>query len=636
MTRTPPAIAVPAKEGYLKPKPLIDVGGKPMIKWVLDNLDSPSVEATFIFLVLREHEDKYGISASLAEVKPGARFVYVDAVTEGAACTALLARELVNDDTPLLIANSDQFVEWDADAFWAQCVAERETHAGNVLCFHVPMEENDIKWSYAAVDGAGNITDIQEKVVISPHATVGIYYWRRGSDYVRAADDMVARGLKSNGEYYVAPVYNIGVAEGARYSLSFCNRMWGLGVPSDLTHFMTHYLRPRLLGASGAWPSPLALPGLGEPAVELPFPHPRPTQPLVFISHRGNLTGPNPAMENRPEYISAALAAGFDVEIDVRLDEASGGWLLGHDTGDYPVPYSFLLQPRLWVHCKNGAALRALSMDKRVHCYWHSNDEYTLTSRGIMWVYPDKPVLGPRSVAVMFTDPAALLDSDLYGVCSDDVGSLRRAWVERDARARRVQLVIFDLDGVLVDSRELHYEALNLAIEQCAGAAYVITRHEHETFYDGLSTNQKLRHMTLAKDLPLEAHKPIWTRKQELTEILVRERCVRLSVPVAEKVPPPTADACPRLVLPTACGRCRTSPASSGRSSAPATRWRWPATASSRASPAFWIQLGCCPLWTHFSATRTWRAPSRRRTFTRARAPRSACRRATRWWWRTR
>jgi len=514
-----------AKEGYLAPKPLISVGGRPMIKWVLDNVDSPLVDATFIFLVLREHEERYGISASLAAVKPGARFVYVEAVTEGAACTALLARELIADDTPLLIANSDQFVEWDVDAFWAQCVAERETHAGNVLCFHVPMELNDVKWSYAQVSAAGDITDIQEKVVISPHATVGVYYWRRGSEFVRHADEMVARGLKSNGEYYVAPVYNLAVAEGARFSLSFCDKMWGLGVPADLTAFLTDYLRPRLIGSAGAWTNPLALTESGEAEpLQLPLPFPRGTGPQRFISHRGNLTGPNPGQENRPEYILAALAAGFDCEIDARLDEASGEWRLGHDSGLYPIPYSFLLHPRLWVHCKNGAALRALCADRRVHCYWHDGDDYTLTSRGIMWVYPNKPVLGPRSVAVMFSNPEQLLDTEIFGVCSDHVALLRRGQVERLGRPRRVQLVIFDLDGVLVDSRELHYEALNRAIAEVAGAQYVITRHEHESFYDGLSTNQKLRHMTLAKDLAIEHHKPIWVRKQELTEELVRER----------------------------------------------------------------------------------------------------------------
>ena len=518
-----------AKEGFLAPKPLISVGGKPMIKWVLDNVDSPVVDATFIFLVLREHEDKYGISASLEACKPGrVRFVYVEAVTEGAACTALLARELVNDDTPLLIANSDQFVEWSCDGFWEQMLAERETRAGNVLCFHVPRALNDVKWSYAAVDDQQLITDIQEKVVISEHATVGIYYWRRGRDYVRHADDMVARGLKSNGEYYVAPVYNLAIAEGAKFSLSFCTKMWGLGVPADLTAFMTHYLRPQLLGTSGAWPSPLRLPaaeggGADEAPLALPFPHPRSTHPLRFISHRGNLVGPCPEKENSPEYVLTALEAGFDVEVDVRLGE-DGLWWLGRDVAQYTVPYSFLLHPRLWVHAKNGAALRALSLDSRVHCYWHQGDDYTLTSRGLLWVYPNKPVLGPRSVAVMFSEPQQLLGADIFGLCSDDVGLLRRGFVESLNLPRRIQLVVFDLDGVLVDSRELHYEALNLAIEQCAGARYVITRQEHESFYDGLSTNQKLRHMTLAKDLPIEAHKPVWQRKQELTEVLVRER----------------------------------------------------------------------------------------------------------------
>lgn len=555
-----------AKAGFVQPKPLIDVAGKPMISWVVENVNAPGViEPRFIFLVLKEHEDKYRLTASLKSLVPApaaVEVVYVEEVTEGAACTCLLARELIDDDeTPLFIANSDQFVEWSAVDYWTSMAQQLDSSDGDVLCFRIPMSENDVKWSYAKVDGRGCVTDIQEKKVISENATVGYYYWRRGSDFVRLADKMIARDFRVNGEFYVAPVYNEGVAEGMNFKLSFCHKMWGLGVPHDLTSFLTNYVRPRK--PQLAPPSKIAC------------------GPMRFIAHRGNVYGENKEKENRPEYIKEALSLGFDVEIDVWFlpgeesgraaqsgdmdrvvgaDETPSSWWLGHDEPQYMVPYEFLLQDRLWIHCKNGAALRMLSQEERVNCFSHDVDECTLTSKRHVWVYPDKPLQGPNSVAVMFSDPVNLLDKDIFGICADDVGVLRHEYVQRRLKgysadsadvaaasaagtlappssaaegetdgnpknaSSTIQLIIFDLDGVLVESKDLHYDALNRAISEVAGEEFVISRPEHETVYDGLSTNQKLRLMSIQKDLPLDMHRPIWLRKQELTEIMVREQ----------------------------------------------------------------------------------------------------------------
>ena len=557
-----------ANAGFVQPKPLIDVAGKPMISWVIDNVNAPGViEARFIFLVLREHEKQYGLTASLkslVESCPGAssvEVVYVDEVTEGAACTCLLARGVIDDETPLFIANSDQFVEWSAVDYWTSMAQQLDSSDGDVLCFRIPMSENDVKWSYAKVDGRGCVTDIQEKNVISENATVGYYYWRRGRDFVRLADKMIARDFRVNGEFYVAPVYNEGVAEGMKFKLSFCDKMWGLGVPHDLTSFLTNYVRAR--GSNLPPPAKIAC------------------GPMRFIAHRGNVYGANKEKENKPDYIKQALALGFDVEIDawfvhgedVGLAGGGGGedayrdhngygsslfsssssspsssWWLGHDEPQYMVSYEFLLQDRLWIHCKNGAALRMLSQEDRINCFSHDVDECTLTSKRHVWVYPDKPLQGPNSVAVMFSDPVNLLDKDIFGICADNVGVLRHEYVQRRLKgysgagsnggaenaiaagsasklpSSKIQLIVFDLDGVLVESKDLHYDALNEAIRAVAGEDFIITRPEHETVYDGLSTNQKLRLMTIQKDLPLNMHRPIWLRKQELTEVMVREQ----------------------------------------------------------------------------------------------------------------
>jgi len=496
-----------ASQNFVRPKPLIDVAGQTMISVVVDNVDSSRIDARFIFLVLREHDEEHNLTPLLKALKPNVHIVHVDAVTEGAACTTLLARELIDSDTPLFICNSDQYVEWSADEYWDSMAAQLDTSDGDVLCFRIPMSANDTKWSYAATDAAGLVTDIQEKKVISENATVGYYYWRRGSDYVRLANAMIAKNVRVNGEFYVAPVYNEGVSEGMRFKLSICDKMWGLGVPRDLTRFLTHHVRPRRSVMRSALPPPCG--------------------PMRFIAHRGNLHGPDPTNENRPDYIKAALDLGFDCEIDVWYDAASRTYALGHDEPQYPVPFEFLMQDHLWVHCKNGAALQRLCGDARVNCFTHDVDEFTLTSKNHVWIHPDKELQGPNSVAVMFSDPFALLDADIFGICADNVAELRRRYAARRAKPAghsKIELLITDLDGCLVDSKDLHYEALNRAIEQIAGPQYVISRPEHETMYDGLSTNQKLRLMTIHKDLPLDLHNTVWLKKQELTELMVRQQ----------------------------------------------------------------------------------------------------------------
>lgn len=441
------------------------------------------------------------------------KFVLVDQVTEGAACTALLARAHINNDDPVFIVNSDQFVEWDADAFWKDRIAGNAAEVdGDILCFHVPMEENDIKWSYAALDDKDHVTEIREKEVISENATVGFYYWSRGNDFVESAEAMIAANARVKGEFYVAPVYNFGVSNFQRkYTVSYCKKMWGLGVPADLVSFLSEFVRPRIDGKILQDHEPLSAMSNG---------------PLRFIAHRGNVFGANPALENQPEYIDKALKMGFDVEVDAWFMPETGKWWLGHDEPQYETYYEYLLTDGMWVHCKNGAALQVLSQDDRAHCFFHDRDDYTITSRGVMWAYPDQPMLGPRSIAVMYSQPEALLDQQIGGVCQDNVGELRDKYTRMNLSSnhvnKRIRLVIFDLDGVLVESCDLHYEALNQALLEVAGSSFVISREEHLFIYDGLSTNQKLHMLTESKDLDPKLHKAVWQRKQDLTEEMVK------------------------------------------------------------------------------------------------------------------
>lgn len=224
-----------ANAGYREPKPLIPVGGRPMIEWVIENI-RPSRPHRFVFICRREHlRDNPHVEEALRSLAPGCEIVAIDGVTEGAACTVLLARRFIDADQPLMIANSDQFVELGMDDYLARLDATGAD--GLIMTFWADHP----KWSYCRLRPDGTVSEVVEKQVISNEATVGIYNFARGSDFVRAADEMIRRDLRVNGEFYVAPVYNLMIERGARVVVAATGReldgMYGLGTPEDLESF---------------------------------------------------------------------------------------------------------------------------------------------------------------------------------------------------------------------------------------------------------------------------------------------------------------------------------------------------------------------------------------------------------------
>lgn len=222
-----------ANDGYADPKPLIPVMGQPMIRRVIDNL-TPVRPHRFIFICQAEHVARYDMNRRLSEWAPGCIIVELDGVTDGAACTVLAARDHISDG-PLMIANSDQYIDVAIDNYLA---AQDEGVDGLIMT----MYADDPKWSFVGFDNAGNVDRVVEKEVISNEATVGIYNFARGSDFVRAADQMIASDLRVNGEFYVAPVYNQLVEEGANIAIynvgAEGDGMYGLGTPADLEIFL--------------------------------------------------------------------------------------------------------------------------------------------------------------------------------------------------------------------------------------------------------------------------------------------------------------------------------------------------------------------------------------------------------------
>jgi HAD superfamily hydrolase (TIGR01509 family) len=221
-----------AQAGYTFPKPLIEVRGKPMIQIVVENLN---IDATFTYVVQKEHRQKYNLDTLLNLITPNCNIVEVDGITEGAACTTLLAKEFINNDQPLLMANSDQFVEWDSNEFMYKMI-EQDVDGGIVT-----FRATHPKWSCAKIDERGYVTEVAEKNPISDIATVGIYYWKRGSDYVKYAEQMIDKNIRVNNEFYVCPVFNEAVGDDKRIKTFDVPAMWGLGVPEDLNYFLENY-----------------------------------------------------------------------------------------------------------------------------------------------------------------------------------------------------------------------------------------------------------------------------------------------------------------------------------------------------------------------------------------------------------
>lgn len=235
-----------ANAGYRDPKPLIPIHGVPMIRLVIENI-RPAEPHRFVFICQRAHVAAAGLEEKLAAWAPGCRIVQLDGLTDGAARTVLAARAIIDGDAPLMIANSDQYVETDIDAYLDDM--RRRRLDGLIMT----MEADDPKWSFAALDAEGLVTEVAEKRVISRHATVGIYNFGRGADFVRGAERMIARDLRVNGEFYVAPVYNEMIAAGSRIGVRAVGDagrgMHGLGIPADLDAFLALPLARAAAGA---------------------------------------------------------------------------------------------------------------------------------------------------------------------------------------------------------------------------------------------------------------------------------------------------------------------------------------------------------------------------------------------------
>ena len=219
-----------SKEGYTFPKPLIDVRGKPMIQAVVENLD---FDCEYIFLVRKKHVEMYsGLLDTLDRITNGRfNYVEVDGLTEGAACTALLAEKYINDEEGLLIANSDQIIDYEAQNF---LTLKSLTNVDSMVFTFNAVHP---KWSFVKTNSRGFVTEVAEKKPISNIATCGIYWYRHGSDFVKYAKRMIDNNIRVNNEFYIGDSINFLIKKRKKI-LNFEIDKWiSLGDPFELNMY---------------------------------------------------------------------------------------------------------------------------------------------------------------------------------------------------------------------------------------------------------------------------------------------------------------------------------------------------------------------------------------------------------------
>jgi dTDP-glucose pyrophosphorylase len=220
--------------GYALPKPLIEIKGKPMVKWATDSV--PFITRhKMVFILLKEHIDQFGLDKKLKEMYPGKiTIIEIDRVTGGAACTVLHAKEILNKDEDLIVYNTDQY-------FRAPVETAIKFRGPEIKGIIPVFQAINPRWSFVKADRHGFVTEAAEKIPISSNATVGLYYFSSGKDFIWAAEEMIRKNIRRSNEFYICPVYNELIAAGQKIKMLESEFMWGLGSPEDVLKFIEYY-----------------------------------------------------------------------------------------------------------------------------------------------------------------------------------------------------------------------------------------------------------------------------------------------------------------------------------------------------------------------------------------------------------
>ena len=223
-------------EGYKTLKPFLPIQGKCMYNWVIENMlpVNPLLRNKIRIHIIVRKEHAYLFTTPEHD---GFTLHVIPALSEGPACTVLAIKDIINTHMPLIIANSDQHLEWDSDSIYYSLL---HPNVDGVISTFSQPDPTDIKWSYAKFDAQKRVTQVAEKCYISSNASTGIYGWSRGSDFVLFAERMIQQNIRVNNEFYVCPVFNYAIQANRNVRILECSKMWGLGVPADYEYFLSH------------------------------------------------------------------------------------------------------------------------------------------------------------------------------------------------------------------------------------------------------------------------------------------------------------------------------------------------------------------------------------------------------------
>lgn len=217
------------KSDFGCPRPLVRIDGRPVIRWATDCLQGIANESSYIFPVLQSHIKKYSIDEALKDIfNNQISIVPIREKTEGAAETVLKAEQHISQ-SELIILFGDQYIEAD--------IKQRITQAGDIDGLIPVFKSSDPKWSYAATTRGKTVTKVAEKEVISQHATVGLYYFTNGMDFVKGVKKMMSKNIRTNGLFYVCPVYNEIINMSKNVEIMPVSRMNPLSSPEHVKSF---------------------------------------------------------------------------------------------------------------------------------------------------------------------------------------------------------------------------------------------------------------------------------------------------------------------------------------------------------------------------------------------------------------
>jgi dTDP-glucose pyrophosphorylase len=213
--------------GFLEPKPMIDIAGKKMIEWALESLSGLKIPHSLIFIAMKQDLDA-GLNKIL---NPLGKVIGLTDATDGAVNSTLQAKQLINSDTPLIISCCDQYLNWDINDFVKNSVG----YDASIAVF----KSSNPHHSYISVDNK-NVTHIEEKIVISDLACGGIYFYKSGNTFVNSAESLIAKNVRTQGEFYLSPVLNelISNKKSATYFELDQENIHMLGTPEEISVFL--------------------------------------------------------------------------------------------------------------------------------------------------------------------------------------------------------------------------------------------------------------------------------------------------------------------------------------------------------------------------------------------------------------